>query len=666
MSIAAVDLVGLSAGVDLVCAQPLEVGCFGGRQVVVVQRRRRARRQRRRRGFPLQIGQLRGVHVLVLVEKVLEIAVVHRPSGEQVAFAVGRDAPAHVLAALAEGQLQGNGPAVAVERRAPNLPAGAVQRRLVGHVALADRAVAAEKPDPALPVERELRKIVVAVVHMRRQRVVDVGDRDPPVAAVPRGDAHAPVMVKPRALDAEQRPGVFPPVHAALVPGGPQPVFPIDLQRNVRFVKPRVGDRLDFAPLCAVPGAQQHVVIALVVAVPGDMNFALAPGGDDGFPIVRRRSRNFLFVSPAAAVVAPREDVGLAVAEPLPDEPHAAVRVRRQVVIGVGLGAVAEAHHGRQRAALERAPIEVEVAVNLMRPDEPRIAGLVPPHLDQVGVARPLGNFLRLAPGVPVEPPRQHVVRSRLVGDPGNPDLAVLAAENRGEIVFVLVSREFFRRRHALHDGGAVQKRFRRGQGNVPRVERKPPLRGADVDARPGLRRDIEDDAGSPVVFHDARVGNDVVGWIPVVHALVRGQLPLVRRLDCVFGPGMPIAQLEQFAVRDGNRPVPFCWRDIVEPEAHAERNDAVRGQGRLRPSRRSQAEYEKNPSRESHDSAIVAIRRRRRIPFLAGPPTFKPGAAGKFPYPVCLWLRRRFRGFGRRCADSGSPGPLLSLGNTA
>ena len=579
--VAAVDAVGPPPGIDLVGPQPLQVLDFGGGQIVELDRSLLPVPQDRRRGRAIQGRQPSRPDIRVVVEEFRKVAVVDRPSREQPALAIRRDPPAHVLAARAEREFVRRGPGVSVQRGGPDFPGGPVQGRLVGHVALADRAMSAEQPDAALAVERQLREVVVEAVDMRRQRTIDVGGGLVPAASVPNRHAHQPGTVEERALDRQQEAGVLAPVQAAFVPGRPEPVLGIHGQRRVRLVERRVGDGLGGPPGLAVPSPQNDVVVALVVGVPSHMDLALAACGHDGFPVVRGGLGEALLRTPGLAVVPPREDVRLAVPETLPDQPQAPVRRAREVGERIRLGRLGQALRAGPGTVLQRASVQIEIAVRLMRPDEPDGAVLGAAQLDEMDIAGFFRHRLRRAPGTLFVNPGEDLVGSVAEGDPGGAGRILgRPAENRREIVLVRVGGQRLDGRHAVDDRRAIEELQRFAQPDGANREREIPLRRLEPDLGARTGPHLEDHAGRPVVDLDGSIRQVLVGSPPVVDALVRGEPPASAGVDLVFGPGMPIADAQQFAARNARGAVPAGLGGVAEPETDSHR-DRVFGQRR-------------------------------------------------------------------------------------
>ena len=440
MGVAAVDLVGAALGLDRVGADAGHVlGLVGMDRVGVVLAHLRVD-QPRRRGLAGQGRQLRRVDLGVVEQVLLGVPVVRRPGREQVAPAVRGQLPAHVLATAAERQVERPRPLAADVGGAVELPRGAVGRREVRRVAGPDRAVTEEQPHPAVGVGLQHGQVVEprdVLGEFAFKQLVHVGRGDLPADAVPyRHREGAPLVDAGRLLvDLEAR--VLAPLEAALVPGRPQPVLAVAGDRRVGLELRRLGYRGHVAPGTAGKAAQQYVVVALVVGVPGDVDRAVTAGRDSRRPVVGGRGRDGLRGRPARAVVAPGEDVGAAVTEALPHEPQVAVRVRGELVLDVRLGRGGQALGCRPVAGvrvLEIAAVEIEVGVDLLGPDQPGPTLAVAAQFRHQPVARLFVHRDGRLPSRAVEAPRHHGDAAVPVGGPGGPHLAVVAAHQRREV----------------------------------------------------------------------------------------------------------------------------------------------------------------------------------------------------------------------------------------
>ena len=277
------------------------------------------------------------------------------------------------------------------------------------------------------------------------------------------------------------------------------------------------------------------------------------------------------------------EDVGAAVAEALPDQPQVALRVAGQFVLDVGLRRVGQAFGCRPRAvggALQVAAVEVEVAVHLLGPDNPGAAPAVAPELRHQAVARFVGDLDRRLPGRAVEAPRHDRDTAVPVGGPGRPDLAVLAARHRREIVLDLGRRQRFRRRDPVGQHGAVEECEFFAHPEVGRPQIEVAVGSREGEPRPRACRHVDDDARVVEVGHGALRVLPLVDAARVVHPGPGRHRP-ARAVDRLRRMDAPVAQRQQIAAGHFDGAVPGLRFAVRDPEPHPHGNDVVAGQRR-------------------------------------------------------------------------------------
>ena len=239
-------------------------------------------------------------------------------------------------------------PVIAIVRRPEHLPGRPVRRRIVVDIGELRQAMPEEHPGAAAAVHLQDRKIVVPM-QIARQRAIEIGDRLLPCAVGINRQPDRARLVQARRLLLHQESGVLAPVESTLVPGGPEAALLVAGQAHVRFKSRRVGDARHRAPLAAGVGPHHDVVIAFVVGVPGHVDFARAVSRDGRLPVIGGRRGNFLRRRPGRAIVTARENVGLAIAESLPDQPQVAVRIGGELMVDIGLRIVGEPLNRRPR-----------------------------------------------------------------------------------------------------------------------------------------------------------------------------------------------------------------------------------------------------------------------------------------------------------------------------
>src|SRR5262249_21087258 len=167
--------------------------------------------------------------------------------------------------------------------------------------------------------------------------------------------------------------GVLPPISLRFIPGGPQPSGPVAGQANVGAAARRLLGHQHVAELAARTARQAadaDAVAAGVVAVPADPDAVLlVVGGDGGVPVGGLAGADVDGVVPAVGIGTACEDVGLAVAEALPDEPGPAAAVGGHAVPDVRPGVGREPDLVAELALLVGAGVQVPVAVALAGPD---------------------------------------------------------------------------------------------------------------------------------------------------------------------------------------------------------------------------------------------------------------------------------------------------------
>ena len=229
----------------------------------------------------------------------------------------------------------------------------------------------------------------------------------------------------------------------------------------------------------------------------------------------------------------------------------------------------------RPGVTVEDAGVEIPVAAFLSRVDDPGAAVPVAAHLDEIVIAGLLRQGLDLSPALPVEAARQHLVRVVAVAEPGGPDLVTVTAEDRGEVVLVVIGGHPLHPRHALDRHVAAQEPQPATERDIGEPHLELAVGGREHQARAAVAPHVDDQSGRSVVLDRTDRLRLVDGAGPVVRALVAGELPTVA-LDLVGGPRPPVAEAEEFAARHFERAVPVAGGAVVDAEAHEERGDVV------------------------------------------------------------------------------------------
>ena len=232
----------------------------------------------------------------------------------------------------------------------------------------------------------------------------------------------------------------------------------------------------------------------------------------------------------------------------------------------------------RPGIAVQDAGVEIPVAVDLSRVDDPGAAIPVAAHLHEKVIAGLLRQGLDLAPALPVETARQHLVRVVPVAEPGGPDLVAVAAEDRREVVLVVVGGHPLDPRHALDRHVAAQEPQPTADRDIGEPDLELAARRGEHQARAAVAPHVDDESRRPDVLDRTDRLRIVDGAGPVVRPLVAVQLP-GGALDLVAGPRPPVAEAQQLAARHFERAVPVTGGRVVHAQADEERDDVVAGE---------------------------------------------------------------------------------------
>src|SRR5579875_3094171 len=196
--------------------------------------------------------------------------------------------------------------------------------------------------------------------------------------------------------------GVFAPLRPGLVPGNPQPAAAIAGQARMRLKHRRaIGAEnvAEFRGRAAGQAADANSVIAALISIPSDPDaIASRIGGNNGVPIVGLGRADADGVVPAVAIDAASEDVGLPVAEALPDQPGPAALIGGHGVPDVRPGIFGETDFFAELAVLIGTREQIPVVLALAGPDDPQRITVRAGQGDAEMIARP-GHFHRLRPG---------------------------------------------------------------------------------------------------------------------------------------------------------------------------------------------------------------------------------------------------------------------------
>ena len=244
VGVTAIDAVGLALRLDLIAADARYVLLFVGvlhepAQFVSLSLDQSSRVDRR-----VQNGQLGGQYLAALIEILVIDAVVGCPSGVEAAVCCHAEPMAGVGTPSRGGNRDRIEPVAAIEGRRIRLPCSPMRRSSVRNLALAQMAVPKQRPDPAVLITSEARK-VVKPAQVRRHRRFEPAGRLTPYAAIVDCDRDSPGLIQLRGGTIQQEPGVLSPLQSALVPGHPQAIVGIACKAGVGFVAQGVRNRLD-------------------------------------------------------------------------------------------------------------------------------------------------------------------------------------------------------------------------------------------------------------------------------------------------------------------------------------------------------------------------------------------------------------------------------------
>ena len=216
--------------------------------------------------------------------------VVARPAEPQAAVRRGRRRGRHRQAADAPRHGGGSAPTVRGHR-------GDVEPPVLG-VGAGALHCPHQKTDPAPVVdgqlraaERRVRRLRVVQAPASREERPEFGSGGGDLVAIENADSHRALAVEHRArltLLVDQKSLVLAPAGLADLVGDPDPVRAIDGDAGPGLEERRRRDRLHRSQAVALEAAEEDVVVAAVVAVPGDPGGALRIESQSRGPVVVR------------------------------------------------------------------------------------------------------------------------------------------------------------------------------------------------------------------------------------------------------------------------------------------------------------------------------------------------------------------------------------------
>ena len=233
-------------------------------------------------------------------------------------------------------------------------------------------------------------------------------------------------------------PVILAPVRHARFPGDPHAVRRIHGNRGPCFELWRGGDghfgAIEFA---VAHGGDEHVIVAVLVAVIGDPGCSLPVDGHGGLPVIDRAIGDAHVGRPLRAVKRLEKYIAVLAAKALPDYGELALTIRRHARIDI-----------RQRIlgqTLERAPlllsgieparVDVPIAVHLLRPDYPDAIGRIDGHLRQETIAAGSRHPLQIAPFAAAIVADDDIVAVADKAQPRDPQRAVGSGGDAGPVI---------------------------------------------------------------------------------------------------------------------------------------------------------------------------------------------------------------------------------------
>ena len=284
-------------------------------------------------------------------------------------------------------------------------------------------------------------------------------------------------------------------------------------------------------------------------------------------------------------------------------------------MVDVGLRVVGEPLDLRPAFAAQTPPVEVPVAADLGRPDEPGPALAVPrrPHGEHVAGA--LADGSDRAPVPARKAPRDHLVLPVAVCEPGHPDLPARKRERRRRVVLRLCRREDPGRRHPFHHDGAVEERRPLAGFEFLGPEIEVAVAGREAGPRGGGGLTVHDDAGGQRVGQRRLARLLFPGTALKIRTAARRERPAVR-FHAVARPRVPVAQGQERAAFDRDGAVPGAGCRVMDAEAHEKRYRRVVYRGGGRGERRRGAAQRQDRGCDERDGREKPERDGERLPF--------------------------------------------------
>ena len=301
---------------------------------------------------------------------------------------------------------------------------------------------------------------------------------------------------------------ILAPIRPAHLVGDPHAVLGIDGQAGPGLECLERADGNDRFPLAVVEAPQEDVVIAVLVAVPGHVNIALAVGGDRRGPMVGRLIGHGDRRVPGGA--AGEEDLKMLPAATLPRPPDVSLRVGRgdDVDIGARVGSDAVDRRPLVLGRIVVAAVDVPIAADVLAPGDPHAACPADRHGGLPKIKQRFGDGQRNGPRLAVELHEPNLVAvargnegaeiaaggsshvgfaAAVVGGVGHPHRAVTAAGGGRIIVVAGSGGETGRRGQSLGDDFALE--VTPGRAEVDVLHTDGGLARGGIDFQDGIAR---------------------------------------------------------------------------------------------------------------------------------------------------------------------------------
>ena len=269
-----------------------------------------------------------------------------------------------------------------------------------------------------------------------------------------------------------------------------------------------------------------------------------------------------------------RQDVRLAIAKTLPDNPQSPIGGGCDVVIQVRLRSFAQPLDPGPLAATIVAREKIPIPLHLVGPDYPDPAGTIARNLGQEDIARLLGDRLHLAPSVAIVMAQLDFVGPVHERYPRHPQLTVRAGRDRREVVLVLRFRNVLRSDGLGDNHPALKKSPGLPRHQIAQLDAKTALVCLKCEPRPAPAANFDDQPGIEDIDRLAVDRLGLGGRVPEVRPLPRRKLPSVAG-NPVFVARTKTGEAFEITSRDCEAPIPRGRPGIADAEFDAQRDQS-------------------------------------------------------------------------------------------